>query len=160
MASSVTSKTDEFAFFQWKRVRSSRLAIVFRRFEILVTFSSYWRVIFLCLTSPFRSRSIYSSTRRATACLFHLHERIPASQFNRTSCGSGPIWVSPSTKSFTRPEEAHGGRAPTGRPPSSFRTSPLSRRNARRAALGSVTSVLLAKEAQHLRSELWSLFSS
>jgi hypothetical protein len=139
MPSSVTSGTGEFAFFQWKRVRSSRLAIVFRRFEILITSSSYWSVIFLCLTSPFRSRSIYSSTRRATACLFHLHERIPVGQFNRTSRGSGPDRVSPSTKSFTRPEEAHGGRAPTGRPSSSFRTRPFSRRNARRAPLRSFT---------------------
>ena len=108
MSSSVTSRTGEFAFFQWKCVRSSCLAIVFRRFDILITSSSQWSVTFLCLPSPFWSQSIYSSTRRATTCLFHLHEWILVGQFNCTSCGSGPTWVSPSMK-ISREQRRHMG---------------------------------------------------
>ena len=129
---------------------------MFRTFETLSASASYCSVTLLCLTSPFRSRSMYSSVRIANACLFYLHEQIPVHQLNRTSRESGPTRVCPLTKSFTRPEEAHGGRSPIGRPPSSFKTSPLSRRNARRAPLSHFFSTTLAKEAQHLQSELLS----
>ena len=116
----------------------------------------YCSVTLLCLTSPFCSQSMYSSVRIANACLFHLHERIPVHQLNHTSRESSPTRVCPLTKSFIWPEEVHGGRSPIGRPPFSFKTSPLSRRNARRAPLSHFFSTMLAKEAQHLQSELLS----